>query len=220
VFRDAFEVPYRIPVNAFLGGLPLVVDFSATALYTPQQLELGLAWSPSSDWTIAGEVLWNRWSQFPDPALRIDLELTIPVLPIVFTDSLVRDPGFRDTVSGRLGVEVRVATWSVADLALRGGYSFEPSPAPEQTGDTNLLDNDRHILSAGIGSSFNELFGRALPHPLRVDGYTQAQLFSGRLHVKTDAVGADHAGSPSIRSDGVIYHLGLMISTELEMLDR
>lgn len=220
VFRDAFEVPYRIPVNAFLGGLPLVVDFSATALYTPQQLEVGLAFSPTADWTLAAEVLWNRWSAFPDPALRIDLDLTIPVLPIEFTDSLVRDPGFQDTVSARFGGELRVASGPVADWILRAGYAFEPSPAPQQTGDTNLLDNDRHVASIGVGLALHEVFGQSLPHPLRVDTYGQAQILPSRTHVKGDGVSADNAGFPSIRSDGVLYHLGLTLSAELELLDR
>lgn len=220
VFRDSFDVPYRIPVNAFLGGLPLVVDFSASALYTPQQLEVGVAWSPSAGVTFAGEVLWNRWSQFPDPSLRIDLDLTIPVLPIVFTDSLVRDPGFRDTFSGRLGAEVWLARGETLDVALRAGYAFEPTPAPEQTGETNLLDNDRHIVSAGIGLRLHELFGQLLPRPLRVDGYFQAQVLASRTHVKSPEVPADNAGYPEVRGDGALYHAGLALSIELEMLSR
>ncbi len=220
VFRDSFDVPYRIPVNAFLGGLPLVVDFSATALYTPQQVEAGLAWSPSTDLTFAGEVLWNRWSQFPDPALAIDLDLTIPVLPIVFTDSLLRDPGFRDTWSGRLGVEAWIERSETLDVALRAGYAFEPTPVPEQTDVTNLLDSDRHLVSAGVGLRCHELFGEALPHPLRVDGYFQAQLLPSRTHAKSADVPADDAGYPEVRGGGSIYHAGLSLSIELEVLNR
>lgn len=220
VFRDAFEVPYRIPVNAFLGGLPLVVDFSATAMYTPQQLEVGVAVTPTPSWTLAAEVLWNRWSAFPDPALSIDLDLTIPVLPIVFTDSLVRDPGFHDTVSGRLGAELRLVTGATVDWALRAGYAYEPSPAPEQTGETNLLDNDRHIASVGVGASLREAFGQPLPHPLRIDAFAQTQVLPARTHVKGPLVSSDNAGFPSIESDGVLYHLGLTLTTELELLDR
>ncbi len=220
VFRDAFEVPYRIPVNAFLGGLPLVVDFSATAMFTPQQLEVGVAWSPDADWTVAAEALWNRWSAFPDPALRIDLDLTIPVLPIVFTDSLVRDPAFHDTVSARIGAEYRLVSDGAADWALRAGYAFEPSPAPEQSGETNLLDNDRHVVSGGLGLAIKEALGSRLPHPLRVDAYVQAQVLLSRTHVKDVDVPSDNPGFPAVESEGVLYHAGLTVSTELELLDR
>lgn len=220
VFRDAFQVPYRIPVTAFLGGLPLVVDFSATAMYTPQQLEVGVAWSPDADWTVVAEALWNRWSAFPDPALRIDLDLTIPVLPIVFTDSLVRDPDFHDTVSARAGAEYRLASDGGADWNLRAGYAFEPSPAPEQAGETNLLDNDRHVVSAGLGIAIKDALGRPLPHPLRFDVYFQAQILPSRTHVKDADVPSDNPGFPVVESEGVLYHTGLTVSTELELLDR
>ncbi len=220
VYRGSFSVPYSIPVNAFLGGLPLVLDFSATALYTPAQVECGLAYSPNPDWNLAAEVLWNEWSKFPDPALKIGVDITIPVLPIVFNDSLLRDPNFHDTVSGRLGVEGRVASWTSADLWLRLGYAYEPTPAPEQTGETNFLDNDRHIVSAGLGVALLEAFGDRLPHPLHLDSYLQAQILPSRTHHKDADVSQDNPGFPSISSDGILYHAGLALSTELELLDR
>lgn len=219
-FRDAFSIPYRIPVNAFLGGLPLVVDFSATALYTPQQLEAGVAFTPRDGWTVAAEVLWNRWSRFPDPSLAINLDLAIPVLPITFTDSAVHDPRFHDTVSARVGVEGPVVAWPGAELLARLGYQYEPTPAPQQTGDTNFLDSNRHVVSTGVGVALREVFGSRLPAPLHVDAYAQVQILEDRLHHKSSDVPADNPGFPTVRGGGDLYQFGLAVSSELELLDR
>ena len=52
--------------------------------------------------------------------------------------------------------------------AARAGYVFEPSPAPVQRGSTNLIDNDKHTLSAGLGVELPGLGGVVL-RPVSID---------------------------------------------------
>ena len=234
VYRDSFTVPFRIPISAFLGGLPLNVDFGTNALYVPEQLEGGVAWTPREGWLVTAQLSWNRWSRFPDPSLSVDLDLVLPLLGcadddpecggILFTESFTRNPDFDDTLTPRVGIEARVATWETMDLMLRGGYAFEKSPVPEQVGDTNLLDNDRHIVSAGVGFLFRELLGRPFKYPLHVDVHVQVHVLPSRTHRKDPASQSptgpieENAGFPSIETSGFLTNAGFNVWTEIELL--
>ncbi len=52
-------------------------------------------------------------------------------------------------------VQLRVGAEYAAgpSLLLRAGYSYDPSPVPDDTLDPMLFDLSRHILSVGVGTS-------------------------------------------------------------------
>ena len=52
-------------------------------------------------------------------------------------------------------VQLRVGAEYIAgpSLLLRAGYSYDPSPVPDNTLDPMLFDLSRHILSIGFGTS-------------------------------------------------------------------
>ena len=54
--------------------------------------------------------------------------------------------GFKDILVPRMGIEGRI--W---DLFLRAGVAYEKSPVPDQPGRTNYVDNDRLLLTLGMG---------------------------------------------------------------------
>jgi opacity protein-like surface antigen len=56
-------------------------------------------------------------------------------------------PRFKDTYVPRIGVEKPLDS---GRTIIRAGYSFWDSPVPEQKGEANYLDNDRHVVSMGI----------------------------------------------------------------------
>ena len=58
----------------------------------------------------------------------------------------VRELGFADIVKIRAGVEYLF--WDDF-LQARAGYSFRPSPVPDQTSGTNVVDNAVHAVSFG-----------------------------------------------------------------------
>ena len=53
---------------------------------------------------------------------------------------------------------------------MRGGYSYEPTPVPEQIGESNLADSDKHTFSAGRGLELPRL-QPILPRPLSLDAH-------------------------------------------------
>ena len=124
--------------------------------FTPQQLVLGGKWDKGHEAPVAlfFDATYMNWSSFRGPYIDPNFDpIVVPPLGTVAVNW--RHPpkaGFRDTVVPRIGAEWRLG----ANLALRGGYSYEMTPAPAATGDANLLDADSHVLSAGAGVKFHD----------------------------------------------------------------
>lgn len=123
------------------------------------------------------------------------------------------DPGFKDTFVPRLGAEWRLPVgqegrWT---LAPRLGVAFEPTPAPEQVSDQNLLDSDRVITAVGVGIGWDTL---------RLDLVGQWHHMAARTHTKDlerldPRILEDNPGAPSISHQGEILFWGLELGLEL-----
>jgi long-chain fatty acid transport protein len=84
-------------------------------------------------------------------------------------------------------------------MHLRGGYFFEPSPAPEQTGESNLFDNHRSVLTWGYGLSLHD------PLPgIDLDLFGQLHVLHPRSHVKGPEALPDNPGMPEVHTGGFI----------------
>ena len=115
----------------------------------------------------------------------------------------------------RAGVE-----WSgIAGLALRTGYSFEPTPVPTQSGDLNLLDADRHVLALGAGLDLREM----VDVDVALDVHVRTHLLGTQRDEKVDdqltdadldAAGRqiDNLGYPGISSSGSFWQGGLTLT--------
>lgn len=68
---------------------------------------------------------------------------------------------FKDVVEISLGVKYG---FKKDQYSLSGGYKFLPTPVPDQTGIYNILDSDTHVLSGGVGATWQginfSLFGQ------------------------------------------------------------
>jgi long-chain fatty acid transport protein len=93
--------------------------------------------------------------------------------------------------------------------ALRAGYFFEPTPAPLQTGLSNVFDNDRHVATLGGGIS-----GTFRGTTLTFDLFSQLHVLATRTNVK-DASAASTLGYSSIASGGSMFLLGATITVSL-----
>ena len=101
----------------------------------------------------------------------------------------------------RLGAELRRELTPRVGLAARLGYAYERSPVPEQTGLTSFADNDRHIVSTGIGVELRRLIS-ILPKPLRLDVGLQVHALEPRTTRKDPRLFAGQ----SFRSEGYLVH--------------
>ena len=194
VYRDA-AVSHATGSQQTVAGAILAndpIDFNA--FWDPAELTAGAAWGPLSNVTFSTDVTWHRWSQFKtgfdsDPA-----------------------PAFNDTVSIRSGVEWQTRKW----LALRGGWAFEPSPIPEQTGNSNYIGANTVVLALGGGVDL-----RPLAHvPLAIDLHFRTRIGATQTAHKdpsqlpdasADLPGqqVDNLGYPGFSSQANAYQLGL-----------
>jgi long-subunit fatty acid transport protein len=185
----------------------LEIHALAQDLFQPEQWSAGLAGQLTPDLLLAFDLAFHRWSEFENPATRIDIEIDAGMFNdlIDIPDSRgLPDPHYRDILIPRLGVEYRLLDGLRRDLDLRGGYSYEPTPVPEQIGESNFIDNDKHSLSAGAGLTLSG-FTDVLPRPVRLDAFVALTLLAPREHHKLSPV--DPVGD--YRATGRVIQLGL-----------
>ncbi|MFH2008549.1 MAG: outer membrane protein transport protein [bacterium] len=183
-------------------GIP-EMTISGVAQFDPQQVALEVAYRPISSLLLAVQVCWKDWSRYPLPTRNVTVAARDQPLP-----------KFRDTVVGRLGLEQewKVHRWR---LALRGGYFFEPTPIPEQTGLLNLLDNHRHVFSLGFGAAFR----KGVVVPFSVDLFFQYHYLMPQKHTKDQSVVADPLADPMLTrfSRSSFRTWGYLIATGIQM---
>ena len=154
-------------------------------LFSPRQLALGAAYE-TDRWTIALDLTWAQWSRYPPPTATIDVDVQLEPLQFEFpVPDDPTDPGFRNILIPRLGVEHRLHDGAHLALALRAGYVYEPSPAPDQPGATNYIDSDKHAVTFGLGIALRDLT-EILPKPIELDLAVVAIRLDERTYEKRD----------------------------------
>ncbi len=191
--------------NGFFGLTSL-----STNLFQPRQVVFGVAVMPTERWTVSLDLIWAQWSRFINPGSRLEMEVELGAFnDMVDIGSQPNPPPalFRDTWSPRLGVEWIAYQSRRATIAVRGGYAYEPSPAPEQTSSTmNLVDNHKHHLSAGVGFSLSKLLA-LMDRPLDLDFHVAYLHQQRRTHRKLDLV--DPVGDYT--ADGYVVSAGVTL---------
>ncbi len=196
-------------ITGLLGNEPLdgIMDVTSfnTNFFAPQQVTVGAGWWTTPNLLFALDISWLDWSNFPTPTADVSIDFQVDPLE---TDALLpapsspKAPGFQDTYSIRSGMEYSLDVHRLVDLKLRAGYGYEPSPAPEQKGPTNYIDNDKHLVTTGVGVGlFSNPKGGKRPVQLDVTG--QTLILPSRKHIKSNP--ADQVGD--IQSQGEIWTL-------------
>ncbi len=206
-WRGKLAAEFQVLVQVHDLGLLVIPDLNiaGVAQYDPSQLqaEVGKRLGPV---TLAVGATYKHWSPFPGwarptvtcPSSEPDCAALKPV-PV----------GFHDTVVPRLGVDWTLPIGGKSVAHVRGGWFYEPSPAPEQTGASNYWDNDRHVFSVGYGVTLAD----PLP-PLSIDVYYQQHLLVSRTHHKDASVDASNVGAPSVETGGSAQDMGLILGVQ------
>ncbi len=162
---------YDLQVDTDLGSaIPIAlppIRIAGNAQYDPLTLAVEAAWQWQPDVLLSAQLAYQHWSAFP-----------LPTLNPVTSDPAQGPTGFHDIAVPRLSIEHTRALGS-ARLALRAGYAFLWSPAPEQSGRQSLLDNNRQLGSVGAGVAWPDS-----AVPIRIDGWVQAQYLMFRANRK------------------------------------
>src|SRR5262249_35088047 len=145
------------------------------------------------------------------PAARLTLELDIGQFtdrfPVPPPASAFPAPNFHDIAIPRLAAEWLALARERLELRVRAGYAYEPAPTPEQVGDTNFADSNKHTAAAGAGISLRGLT-EILPRPITLDLFFALTVLEDRLHRKLSPV--DPVGD--YRSAGAVLAAGLTSS--------
>lgn len=200
-----------------LGGLeiPALYELVSETInaFIPQQIAFGVSVAPSETLHINVDVAWVNWAAYQSPVsrsttvLEVDVPASLLDLPENVPASDPLDPNFEDRFVPRIGIEWIARPSPSVDLPLRGGYSYELSPVPEQSELTNYVDTDRHIFTAGVGVVWKQP-GEILPGNLRIDGNIGYSLLPRRITLKENA--ADFVGD--YNANGEILLLGITTS--------
>lgn len=214
-WRDDIQLDYALPGDIRIDQL---IDFDltlqGTVLYTPQTWSAGVAWDAPGGLTLAADLSWLRWSQAPDPAPTVAIDLGGTLLDglglgdrIDISSGAPVELAFRDVIEARLGAEYS----GIEGFAARVGYVYRPSPAPVPTGPFNQIDPDAHVLSAGVGVTFRDPL-EVRQNPVTIDVVYQATLMQTQ-QVRQRAGDADRVGDYS--AGGAVHGLGIAFRHDL-----
>lgn len=213
--KTSFDVD--LPAALAIDGAEtnIAVDIAVFANFQPRTVAGGLSFDVVDDVVIDVEAHYAFWSEAPPPMVIASLDLSGAGLEALGLDegldapvegqNRAIDPGFVDTLSIRTGAE-----WKLFNdvLRIRGGYQYRPTPVPDQTSGTNIIDATAHIVTGGFGLNF--VFP-GVKRPMTIDAAYQAQILEPRTATKvsaTDAVGNWTAsGAVHMLAVGFTYEL-------------
>lgn len=170
--------------------------------FNPTNAAVGVSYTFKDKLTVDVDAVWTEWSKYKEDMLAIPTQQILVEGAAIITVGGMRetegDPGmvWKNTIAPKIGVEWTAPMPKGGDMgftySVRAGYGYQPSPVPEQTERVNMMDSNKHMLSAGVG--FQIPMPR-LTNPLRVDIFGAYQQLETRLHSKAVGIGPDEYGN-------------------------
>ncbi len=199
-YRGESIAEFNLPITADLGesfGIPIPeITVRGVASYDPSEVSLEATLRPIDQLSVALGATWEQWSTFPLPLAYAAVPEGTPPQPL---------PNFEDVFSFKIGLEGDIALGDDFRLLPRFGFSYAPSPVPDQTGFHNHLDSDRMIFALGIGARWGRV---------RLDIAAQLHDLAERTSTKVDAP-ETNPGFPSITSTGHFLFGAIELGVEL-----
>jgi len=166
----SFGLTYRSRSNAEFDGdvlingtkiSPVTMDYAH-----PECIQGGSRYFVNEDLSVEFDMLWTRWSI---------LEKQVEKSPVAPGGKFSHDRDWDDTIQYKLGLQ-----WQAMDsLAIRSGYSYDPTPVPTDTFDFGWPDTDRNVFSLGFGWAINEQW--------TIDGVIQHVRSTSTRHINGDS---------------------------------
>jgi long-chain fatty acid transport protein len=189
------------------------LDSQTYDVFHPQQAVFGASWRLAPRWLVNLDFTWVNWSAYERPISNSStvLDVKISGLPLFIPPSpkptVAQDPHFRDRVQPRLGLEWLAVAGRKVEIPVRAGYVYEMSPVPPQTGSSNSVDSDRHVVTFGTGLRLVAPI-EELPGDVRLDLHGAYAVLPERVTYKANA--ADFVGDYT--ASGTMLALGATLS--------
>lgn len=197
--------------------------------FLPQQVVLGASFQRVRGLTVNVDLTWVNWAAYESPTAQTKshLEAQLPEgVPLELPEDpkpTQRNPtAFENRLVPRVGAEYVIsASGSLerrkdgkearhrVEVPVRAGYVFERSPVPEQSGQSNYVDADRHTFSVGAGLRLNGVTA-LIPGALLLDVHAQLSVLPERRMKKQSP--ADFVGDYS--ADGWMLAGGATLSAQ------
>jgi long-subunit fatty acid transport protein len=205
----ALDIVANVDVAGIVTG-DAIITLRAVNYYTPHRLEVGMSVDPHPRFTLAAGVALEMWSLYsggvPDVRILVDLGLNPPMAQAFWPPD-----NFQNVISPRLGAEYRHDfAKGRYRLAARAGYVYAPTPVPAQVGLPSLVDNNRHVLAAGLGFRVARVAGW-YPYPVSLDLGFQYHVLAERSTVR-NLLSDPMAGG--LRSAGSLISLAASVKLE------
>lgn len=193
--QAGLETKISADVTAFV---PVQGELTSSPSYSPAEWVLMGSFKAGERWTFSVDGSWVKWSAYKSPYGSGNINSYA-------IGNRQLTAGFKDIPVGRIGAEYKAARgerW-IKVLTGRLGYLYHPSPVPDQVGDSNFVDNDRHTFTTGFGLGFanpwkdNDL--------IDIDFFWQYNWLK-RREVKKSA--ANNIGAPGYLTGGKIFLYG------------
>ncbi len=176
--------------------------------FQPTELSAGIDALLTPAFRLAFDVSYYRWSEFANPASRLQSAFELGQFTELLQppeETVLALTSFHDILVPRIGIEWlayrgKSESGTLSDWFARAGYSFEPSPAPEQIGSTNFIDNDKHTSSLGLGLTLKD-YSSILVRPISFDASFAHTRLAERSHRKLSPV--DRVGD--VLSSGSVW---------------
>ncbi len=150
--KVSFKGDASIPKFALLGtamGLDLNASSDLDREVTwPLWVAAGVAVRPVESLTLTADVQFTQWSKID----VIETDYKDLYWQLLMEEAKDRPMYWKDAIQFRLGAEYRLNAW-----AFRGGYYWDPSPAPDKTMNALLPSFDFNVITAGIGYALDGL---------------------------------------------------------------
>ncbi len=187
-----------------------VIKQEVTILNSPAQTTVGVSYRFSNDLTISGDLTFVDWSNYTPPWLEVVPEgggiAGEQIKPLTASKA-----GLKDRMLPKVGIEYTMFNQA---LGLRCGYIFRQSPVPDQSGTSNLIDSDTHIISLGAGYGFTIM---DVPKAIEIDFHFQYHLMTERDTVKYDETNPAY---PGFTASGNVYNAGVTLKFNFKPPER
>lgn len=157
-YGAAFGLKFKAADNLCLGlsvKTPVTIAFEGDLTFgMPMNLEQdvqwpwwfggGVAYMPTDKWTITADAQYSNWSSLDK--IENVMTFTHPVAgEMTVTEEM--ELKWENAVQIRVGTEYKVSK----SFALRGGYYYDPAPAPDETLVVVFPSSTNHVVTAGFG---------------------------------------------------------------------
>ncbi|MFU8806104.1 MAG: OmpP1/FadL family transporter [Bradymonadaceae bacterium] len=125
----------------------------STSLTVPHVLNVGVGWNAMESLFVGLDVNYMTWSTYDK--VEINYATQSPEGPPTAEHPTgpptVAHSDWNDAIAVRLGAEFEV----VENLKLRTGFAYDMTPVPAETAGPSLPDNNRYVIGAGAGYTWN-----------------------------------------------------------------